>query len=284
MKLFKMVCCVCFQNFRKWATNYRIWIIGLTVIIMTHYFTKNIGAFSRMIDIPVSPWIYPFLYNQRYIKLLFFFPLILLFCDAPFIDDNQPYVIFRSGRIPWSIGQIGYIFIATAIYFLTLILVSILINVHTMEFTTNWGKVLGTLANTDAPRLVELYIIVSQRTLYYFTPLQAMWFTFILSWLSGIFLGLLIYIINSVSGTRVLGVLSASFFLVLDATVVTVSPKLLWFSPISWSTLDQIDIGGMTPYPTIYFIYLAYGILITAMAVISITVNRRQTITVLPPV
>jgi hypothetical protein len=282
MKLFKAATCVCFQNFRKWAVNYRVWIIVIFAIILTREFTKDIANFSAQIDIPVSPWMFPFLFTQRYVKLLFFFPLILLFCDAPFIDENEPYVIFRSGRKAWSFGQMGYIFLSSAVYFLFLILCTLILNIANLEFTSEWGKVLGTLAKTNASQIMGVKITISSTILHYFTPIQAMWFSFFLSWLTGIFLGLLIYVINSVSNTRTLGVLSASFFLLLDATFRT--DKLWWFSPVSWCNLTRIDIGGLSQKPTITFIYCAFAVIITGLTILSVYINKKQAIHILPPV
>jgi hypothetical protein len=190
MKLFNVASYVCLQNFRKWQVDYRVWIIAILLFMFTQIFTKEIIEFSKAINIEVTPWIFPFLFTQKFVKLLFFFPLILLFCDAPFIDDNQAYVIARSGRIPWSIGQIAYIIIASSIYFLFLLFLTIIINISHIQFTSSWGKVLGTLANTNASSVIGLKTFVSRNILYYFTPLQAMWFTFFLSWLVGIVLGL----------------------------------------------------------------------------------------------
>ncbi|MBW8349300.1 hypothetical protein K0H71_07565 [Bacillus sp. IITD106] len=284
MRLFNRARFVCYQNFRKWPTNYRVWIIAIILIMLTHFFTKEIGHYSKEVGIGISPWMFPFLFTQKYIKLLFFFPLILLFCDAPFIDENQPYVIARSGRTPWSIGQIGYIISASAFYFVFLILLSIVINLPYMQFTMEWGKVLGTIANTDAykqlgPRTLSL----PPDIMYYFSPLQAMWFSFLLSWLTGIFLGLLIYVVNSISGTRMFGVLSASLFLVFDATLGG-KANLYRYSPVSWNNLERIDIDGTTPMPSITYIYISFAVLIVGMIVSAIMVNRRQAINVLPPI
>ncbi len=110
-----------------------------------------------------------------------------------------------------------------------------------------------------------------------------MWFSFLLLWLAGVFLGLLIYIINSFSNTRIFGILTASFFLVLDATILG-KPFLYRFSPISWSNLNRIDIEGTTQMPSITYIYIGFAILIITMIVSAIIVNRRQTINVLPPI
>lgn len=283
MRLFNKARCVCMQNIRKWPTDYRVWIIAILLFILTHMFTKELVIFSEDVQIDISPWIFPFLFTQKFIKLLFFFPLILLFCNAPFIDDNQAYIILRSGRIPWSIGQVGYIIFATAIYFLFLVFLTIAINIFNLQFTSEWGKVLGTLANTNAANLVGLKINVSSNILHYFSPLQAMWFTFLLNWLVGVLLGLIIYVFNLLSNIRMAGVLIASFLLVLDATV-TGRPNLYRFSPVSWSNLDRINIEGITQMPTITYIYLLFAILIVGCILAAVLVNRKQTINFLPPV
>lgn len=283
MKSFRTIMAVCTQNIRKWGTNYRMWMAAIIALIFIHSFTKGIGIFCAQVGISVSPWIYPFLYSDRYMKLLFFFPLILLFCDAPFVDDNQAYVILRAKRLTWGMGQITYIMIGSALYFLFLVFGTIVLNLPYMMFTGEWGKVLGTLANTNAAQVTGVTAIVSGHVINLFTPLQAMWFTFLLSWLSGIFLGLLIYVVNTISNTRVLGTLAASFFLVFSA-VVSRKPELQWFSPISWNTIGCIDIGGTTRYPTITYILTAYAILIVLLAVCALAVNRKKAIVVLPPV
>jgi len=250
---------------------------------LTHYFTTEITQFARGVEINVSPWLYPFLFTQKYVKLLFFLPLILLFCDAPFIDENQPYVIARSGRIPWSIGQISYIFIASALYLLFLMVATIIINLPNLQFTMEWGKVLGTLANTNAATVAGVKTTIHSGIIYYFSPLQAMWFSLLLTWLASVFLGLLIYVINSISGTRILGVLAASFFLVLDATIIG-RDNLYRFSPVSWSSIERIDIEGTTQMPSITYIYIGFALLIIGMIILAIVVNRKQSINVLPPI
>ncbi|HEY4554560.1 MAG TPA: hypothetical protein VIG80_15310 [Bacillaceae bacterium] len=283
MRLYKVAWCVCFQNLRKWSSNYRVWVIAILLIILTHNFTKDIGYFARDIGINVSPWIFPFLFTQKYIKLLFFFPLVLLFCDAPFVDNNQPYIISRSGRTPWSIGQIGYIFIASSAYFLFLVFLTLVVNLPNIEYTAEWGKVLGTLANTNASIQIGLKTSILSSIIHYFNPIQAMWFSFFLSWLAGIFLGLLIYVVNSVSNSRMFGVLAASFFLVLDASV-SGRPELYRFSPVSWSNISRIDIEGTTQMPTITYIYIGFALIIGSMVIAAIVVNRKQSINVLPPI
>ena len=283
MKLFRIAIMVCMQNIRKWRTNYRVWVIAILAFIFVQSFTKEIKYFAMEINMDVSPWIFPFLYSERYIKMLFFFPIILLFCDAPFMDENQAYVILRSKRTAYNLGQILYIIIASSAYFIYLILISIIVNITKMTFTLEWGKVLGTLANTNARQVMGLSVGISKHVINNFTPLQAMWFSFLLCLLCSIFLGLLIYVINIISNTRILGVFTSSFLLIFSAAVYR-RPIVQWFSPLSWTSLDFIDIGRTTSYPTYTYIMCMYLGMILVLSILAVVINKRKTISVLPEI
>ena len=284
MKLFNRSWQMCLFSFRKWSTNHRVWIAIILLFILTHAYTIDYSSFCNNMNIKMSPCIFPFLYNVRYIKILFFSPLLLIFCDAPFIDPSQPYVIYRSGKTAWSIGQILYIMMTSAMYFAFLFLISNLFILNNVDFSIDgWGKAFGTLANTNASTAMGLRTFISKRVLTYFTPWQAVWFTFLLSWLSGTFLGLLMYSINSISGFRSLGIIASAFFIILDAAVLGY-PHAVWLSPVSWSSVDNIDIGNMSQLPHIAYVYTAFFLIISVLIASSIITNRKQHINVLQPV
>jgi hypothetical protein len=234
-------------------------------------------------DVKISPWVFPFLYSDSFIKIMFFAPLLLIFCDAPFIDQSQPYVIYRSGRVVWGIGQLLYVTLTSALYFAFLLLISNLFLINHLEFSLEWGKAIGTLGNTGAAQAMGLEVFMDSRVLFYFTPLQATWFTFLLSWLAGTFLGFLIYALNSLTNTRSLGVLLAASFLILNSTVEDY-PAMIWLSPVSWSDLHLIDIGGYSAYPPIAYVYGAFFVVMGVLVTLSIIANRRQEIQVMQPV
>ena len=77
MKLFR----VCMQNIRKWNSNNRIKIIFLFAIMCVAIYTDGIGTLSDNMGIKVSPWIYPFLFSYRYMKIVFMIPILFIFCD-----------------------------------------------------------------------------------------------------------------------------------------------------------------------------------------------------------
>ena len=273
---------ICRQNFRKWATDYRVWIVGIFLLILVRIFTRGITELCRMTDTPVTPWIFPLLFTG-YNKLLLFLPLLLLFCNAPFIDDNQPYILIRSGRSAWCAGQILYILAGTGLYFLFMILATILFHLPHMTFEAGWGKVLNTLTTDAFFQHMEHPAILSKHIVTYFTPPVAMWYSFFLSWLAGSFLGLLMYVVNFLTHTRGMGVFAAAFFLLADAAY-TKSYIRLPPLPVSWCSLDYIDIGGTTYYPSISFVLIGYAVLIGGLIALAFLTTRRQTIDVLPQI
>jgi len=101
MKSFKTSFTVCMQNLRKWTGDYRVIIVFIILLIANNFhaswfliFSNNVGG-----EVGVAPWIYVFAFTGwQLVKVMMIAPVILLFSNAPFIDDNQPYIISRCTR------------------------------------------------------------------------------------------------------------------------------------------------------------------------------------------
>jgi len=272
MKWFKPVCSITMQNFRKWKNDYRVWITLFIVLILIHSTTKGLSDICDYTGVKSSPWIFPFLYVQYYTKMLFFFPLILIFSNAPFIDKNQLYVLIRSGRNKWCIGQMLYIVVTSALYFTFIMIFSILLNLDCMEFTGEWGKLLNTLANTSMDAQFQLGFDPIKNVVDMFSPISAMWFTFLHSWISGIILGFVVFFFNmKVKGG---GTFFASFMLVLSA-ISAKQTSLIKISPISWSTLNAIQLKANDNLPSYSYVMTFFVImLLVLIAMILISTKR----------
>lgn len=272
MKWFKPVFSIALQNFRKWKYDCRIWIAVFIVLIFIHSFTKGLSDFCDYTGVKSSPWIFPFLYMQYYNKMLFFFPLILIFSNAPFIDKNQLYVLVRAGRSKWCIGQMCYIFIASALYFALVMIFSIVLNIDCIEFTDEWGKVLNTLANTNMGTQFHIGFSPDRNVINMFSPLGAMWFTFLHSWISGVILGMETFLFNmKMKGS---GTFLASFLLVFSA-VASKQISLVNMSPISWSTLNYIQLKSNDGLPSYGYITAFYMIMLLVLFVIILFSSKK---------
>ncbi len=259
---------IAFQNIRKWRTDYRIWMLAILMGIITHSNTVAISQVALEMGEKVAPWIFPFLYTDRYVLILYMVPLIFLYCDAPFIDNNQLFVLLRSKRTPWIIGQVLYIVLTSVIYFTTLTILPIVLHIRHITYMDDWGMVLGRMAISGTALVEGTAFTVSNHIVTYFTPQQAMFYAWLLSVLFGIFIGIMICMLNIITKHRIVAMVVAGF-VVLFQTLAR-SMEMKWFSPASWAVLPNLDVGGRTALPTIGYVLIIYlvGILFMSIAVV----------------
>lgn len=281
MKSISTISEVCFQNLRKWRTDYRVWTIAVVIFVMIQIYIDDIKTISSALGTQIPIWIFPFLYSQFYTKLIFTLPLVLLFCNAPFSDNNQIFVYMRCGKMRWLCGQVLYIFLSSAIYYLYIIAVTIISTVFIGgEMTLGWGKTLHTIAATNVSVNLRCYFVeISEIVVDFFSPLQAVWFTFLVSWFSAVIIGLVICLCNIATKTRFLGVLLSSALVVMSCLIENGGlSELIRFSPVSWNTLDNIDVGGITTNPAFEYCLSVYLALIALLITGILFFGKKQSI------
>lgn len=278
---------ICLQNLRKWQTDYRIWIIGLMAVILIAVFEDGMRNIADYLGLKPPIWIFPFIYYQFYTKLSYMVLIILLFCNAPFTDQNQVFVLMRSGHKKWLLGQILYIVTASGLFYAFLLAVSLLLSVFGAEFSWEWGDVIKNIvANPliiyDANgRFVEISHLITT----FFKPVQAVWFTLLLSFLCTVFIGLLIFFCNLVTGTKSLGIfisgaLAAFSSMVDNAPNYMLRKAAIHFSPFSWMTLNNVDVGNLTVCPSFTYCVCVYLILIAALTAAIFIFGRKKSVDV----
>ena len=139
-----------------------------------------------------------------------------------------------------------------------------------MKLLTTMVLVLGTLAFSNVPLVKGTAVTISTYILTYFTPTQAMFFTWLLSVLCGGILGLIIYGCNVISKSKVVGIVASGFLVILSAAV-SGNEMAQWFSPVSWTTLNKLDVGKLTQYPTFTYVMVVY---MTAIIILSVWIIK----------
>lgn len=267
---------ICTMDIRKWASDPKIYILYAMVFILTNHFTHEFKMFSRHTGYRITPWIFPFLIDSFIFQLLIIFGIVFLFCDAPFMDDIQPYLLIRSTRHDWILGKIYYIIVATFIFLLFVNISIILSLTPYMYYSSDWGKVLATLAQTNASNMVQL-IAINKKILTNYTPFQAMTICFLLEWFCGIIIGLTLFSANTLLNKRI-GILITSCIPLLDILFnAGFSSFSYHFSPTSMARLSILDTSGFSRYPTpqYAFIFLLFLIGILLAGVILIMKNQE---------
>lgn len=276
----------CFQNFRKWTSNPRLLIILLLLVTFINIAEQGVRLFAQYAHIAVSACTFPFIMSDWYNLFIIMLGLVMLFCDAPFLDDQQPYVVMRTGKKCWLAGQILYIFLGTAVYFLVVWLISVLLLLPDAAFSTQWGKIIRTLAETDAAGQFPIPMQFPSRIVQMFSPLQATGLSFFMSWLVGSFLGLLMFVIN-MHASRAVGALAASGVVLFEVLALNEGAdlyKLRFFSPVSWAALDILDFTGTSQNPSFgYAVAVSTG-MILLLIVLAVLSMHKKTIEVLPQI
>lgn len=142
-------------NLKKTISSIRV----LTVLlIVAGFILQNLEAvlnFSNLVGVRITPYAFPHLTNDYICQLVIMAGVIFIFSNAPYEDDGYFYMLSRSGKLSWALGQIFYSISISLIYILFLLLVSVLPLVGNMDIGCEWGKIWGTLAKTDAGIQVE---------------------------------------------------------------------------------------------------------------------------------
>lgn len=272
---------ICVQNLRKWLGNSRIYIAFVIVFLFTLIYTKGLWLVADNVGEKLSIYIFPFLTTYRYMKIIYLFPLLLLFCDAPFVDANQQFVMIRSSRLSWGIGQMLYIICGSFFYALFMLLSSIVVNIGHIQMGASWGKSLILAGTTNICSTLGIQydtVQISSIIVKYYTPAQAMLWSFLFLWMICIILGLIIYDFNILFQSNIVGLFAAGF-LILFTAVVDGIQQLIWYSPVSWSSLNNIDVAKTTSLPGIYFVLFVYIGAILALLIAGAVLSRSRRFT-----
>lgn len=176
----------------------------------------------------------------------------------------------RKWRTNYRIWILVILTMTSAMYFSLIAAMTIVLNIRNIEYMNDWGKVLGTLAFSNVPLVKGTAVTISTYILTYFTPTQAMFFTWLLSVLCGGILGLIIYGCNVISKSKVVGIVASGFLVILSAAV-SGNEMAQWFSPVSWTTLNKLDVGKLTQYPTFTYVMVVY---MTAIIILSVWIIK----------
>lgn len=274
---------IAFHNIRKWFNNPRFYIVILLVLGFSRIALESVARFASTLGVKATPFAFVFFMDDSYIVYMMALCLILLFCDAPFIDLQQPYIMIRSGKKKWLSGQILYILIASLLFSIFIVFVSVLVLLPNITFDGGWGKVWGTLAQTDAAAQFYVRLGVPYEIILNYAPLEALLVTLFMSWLIFTFTGLVMFIIN-LNSSRIYGAIAGTLLATLPFASLFLPWWVNYISPYRWIGLNLIDTYALSVFPTrAYAIsFLVIGIFLCVF--IAYNSVKKKNFDVLPPV
>lgn len=121
---------------------------------------------------------------------------LLIISEAPFVNSNAAFLIYRTERKIWNYGMILYIFIQGVCYYAILAISSIVISISNGYFANIWSTAIVNLsANGNTVNAMEVYFpyqsFMQQESVF-----KAFFITWTLCLLYGIILAMVLYVFN----------------------------------------------------------------------------------------
>ena len=256
-------------NMRKWFSDPRMLMLVLAVLVTIYSGCDGILRFSQTVGIPVNGFgILPHLYNNRFYRLFIQFGIVLLFCNAPFSTANSVFIIIRTGYRKWFVGQVMYILTASFIYTCFIFLSTLIPILSNITFQTTWGSVLSTLSQVSNNATLNFQFGLQQK----YDVITALMHTFLLLFLFSFLLGMIMFFLNSFINKASGMIVSTLIILVSLVPDWTQYPMLIRrISPSSLTQIMELDIGGVSNFPTIEYAYMVLMAIISILVVLSFT-------------
>lgn len=214
---------------------------GMVFLVSSIYLFKILSPVKDMcvqLGEHVTPFFFPFLSSDYIAQIMIAFGGIILLCNASHRDRNYLYLVSRSGVAAWKTGTILYIIAVCLCYLVFINIVGNLCLLPEIEWSSEWGKIWGTLVRTNAS---EVYRIPFQlnATVMKFKAYKAFFYSFFLEWICLVWLNLFIYLCNETikEGS---GVVFSGLWIFLDVVIYNAGLPL-WIYKISPVTLCQLS-------------------------------------------
>lgn len=154
----KQIWVICRNSIFFTIFNCKIYVALIFVSILFQQLIGPIKDFSKLVGIKVNGWVFPFLTEYSFVQVAVVLAIAFIFCDMPFDDGESEWMLLRAGRQNWILGKVLYIIMMSGIMTFLFFLVSLILLIPQLQLCTGWGKVLGTLAQTNAANVMGLDI------------------------------------------------------------------------------------------------------------------------------
>ncbi|MGI6091088.1 MAG: hypothetical protein ACOYEL_06865 [Saccharofermentanales bacterium] len=271
------------NEFRKWIGNKRIILVLLMLLTVTHFFVSPLRDYCSAVGYRTSPYIFSHLVSEGYVVSMFLFIAVILYCNAPFIDNLSLYELSRAGKRKWFISKLLYVYISAFIFVLIIFFLTIIVVFRYIAWIGDWGKVISTLSLTTAGYANNLAYFSSHIVSNY-NPLQATALSLLMLWLQTATIGMIVFSGNLVyQGNRFLGILVAAAYSFAPFIFgFWDEPYMITFFPAMWNIPELLKPyvpGVMVTYNAAFWLLL---LIIVILSFVSWLMFRQRDVHVYP--
>lgn len=273
---------IAWYEIKQWKNDARIRMIFLIELVLLVRGLVGFTVYGFLNGTKTTPWLVTLLFsdasgNIGLPKMMVYMGVIVLFCNAPFINAQTPYVLLRGKRKNWISGEIAYVFLAAFLYMLLLTVAACVIALPAASTLELWGGSVYRLEDAyygGGSPIYTTYIygtIIPHDVVRKIYPEAAFLYTFIVGWLSFVFIGMIIFAANMKSHSKNIGIIIAAGLVLLDpvvnlfASYGTFYQGLLLISPVNWSSIEHLQLVSGVGTLSIFYVVSVYVAAIAVM-------------------
>lgn len=259
-------------NFLHWKKNPKYSAAILYLILYSYNRLYGLGDYAASLGYSVSPWVFPFMPCMGSSFLPFMLGYVLLISDAPFRTRQQRFIIQRTGKRAWILGQLLYILAVSICFTLLMWILSWLWLLPHLEWNCDWGRVIRTASLNGIPGTFGVYMEIPYTIIKNTHPFEVMIWSIgsmiAICFLIGIIMAACNLWLRKGWGAIIIATLTA-ISLVLDGSAQNPGPirYILWISPLNW--MDYSLMGHTEQYlPSHAFAILCPALLGLALSIL----------------
>ena len=238
-------------NFLHWRSDPKHITAILYLLLYSYNRLYGLVDYTSSLGTTISPWVLPFMPCMGSSFLPIMLGYILLISDAPFRTRQQRFVIQRTGKRTWMMGQILYVLAMSVGFALMMWILSWIWLFPRLEWSRDWGSTLRTAAMNGVPNTFHVYIdfpytVVKNTAPIYVTLWCVGTMSAVCFLLGMIMVGCNLWLRKG-WGTVLIAALTA-ISLILDTRAQNPGPirYILWISPLNW--MDYSLMGHTEQY------------------------------------
>lgn len=239
------------------------WTPFILALAAVYEAAHPLGELGVKYSIPVNGFSAAFVWADMLTVFILFLGIFIMFCDLPFKDNQQMFLLSRSGKRVWIFSQILYVIFMSLVYMVFIFVCFCVFVMPEIAFDAgNWGKIMKSLAASGIGQEVGLRISVMPSVLVDFAPLEGFLFAFGTAFAVSVILGLIMLSLNLIvkhnSGIVISGGL---IFLYMFGYMGFSGFAGYYFSPLNWCSLKTADKHGLSEFPDVSWVIAALCII-----------------------
>ncbi len=184
-------------NLYKHISSVNFWTPFILALAAIYEITHPLGELGSKYSIPVNGFSAAFVWTDRLTVFILFLGIFIMFCDLPFKDNQQMFLLSRSGKRTWIFSQVLYVLFMSFVYMIFILLCFCAFLMPNIAFDGgSWGKIIKSVASANLGGSVGLRIKTSPNVLTDFTPIEGFLYSFGTAFGTAVILGLIMLSLN----------------------------------------------------------------------------------------